>query len=693
MVDSCNLEDATDGSGNNVGDAIQLGTSSSWGYGRVVACQFQNLVSAIAIKGDAGGNNHQVELRGWSFGNISQLTDAGSFTTGYVYMEDYAGTGCERCEQPRRRSGDGRPAHRPDTRRHWEVPRRYRQQWELLQHSPIRLQGSSLRVNISGWRLTTFLPCESRVTDMDTTQTENRQKQGVLRAQSSILYLGLPLGVVVVLWYTYQTTHPYPVYGGGLFLEMSQQIANNGFVPPARITGYTPEGIPMAYPPLGFYVAAILTSIGAEPLALSRALPLIYIGLYTTVTYYFARDYFESKTAGSIATTLVGSCPAILWWHITAGGFIRSLAFLFVVCGLYAGLHYFNGYQVHWLAAATVSFAGVLLTHPVYSVFFVLTFIVLYESRDATAKGFVGSAIIGLGGLLLTSPWFLLVSLREGPLIYKHAAGTHGSIGFSLKAFINTLQAGKPAPPMVYWYVLGLTGAVYQIARDKYFFPAWFVVTGVFFSRPRFLGLITSLLATSLIVTVAIPRFTAVLDHLDVRTTGRTQLVAQATAVVIVVGAAITMGAGYTSPAGEDSFTMFYSEGDLAAMDWLEKNTKADATVLATGPVAEWIPYHTNRTIISSPWGAEWFSPENRKKWTRQYKQARGCRSAACLTSAVTLGAVIPDYVYISINTMSSKDVQALTQSLRDSPHYTIKHRTDTAIIVATHEFTANSTS
>jgi len=44
----------------------------------------------------------------------------------------------------------------------------------------------------------------------------------------------------------------------GLFYEFSRQIVLNNFAFPETIPYYSAEGIPFAYPPLSFYVQAIL---------------------------------------------------------------------------------------------------------------------------------------------------------------------------------------------------------------------------------------------------------------------------------------------------------------------------------------------------------------------------------------------------------------------------------------------------
>ena len=69
---------------------------------------------------------------------------------------------------------------------------------------------------------------------------------------SSIPPIVPALGAGLVVYTAYLLTHPYPALGGGLFLSMAEALVENGHALPARVAGYTPGGIPFAYPPLAF---------------------------------------------------------------------------------------------------------------------------------------------------------------------------------------------------------------------------------------------------------------------------------------------------------------------------------------------------------------------------------------------------------------------------------------------------------
>ncbi|MEA5386240.1 hypothetical protein VB779_03390 [Haloarculaceae archaeon H-GB11] len=96
---------------------------------------------------------------------------------------------------------------------------------------------------------------------------------------------GLPLGSRDRYWLAlatlpgfvavtaYLVTNPYPAYGAGLYAQIAGEILGNGYVPPTEIPGYTTDGVPFAYPPLQFYLFAVLLDIGVTPVTVARFLP------------------------------------------------------------------------------------------------------------------------------------------------------------------------------------------------------------------------------------------------------------------------------------------------------------------------------------------------------------------------------------------------------------------------------------
>ena len=189
---------------------------------------------------------------------------------------------------------------------------------------------------------------------------------------------------------------------------MAEALAENGYALPTRLAGYTPGGIPFAYPPLAFYSLAALLDAGVSPLALARFLPGLLTIVALVPTYALGRELLGSNGQAGFAAVIVASSPAVLTWHLSAGGVVRTFAFFFTVCGLYTGYRIFADGR-RWLFPTTILFGLVVLTHPLYPVPFGSGTLYFYLARDRSLRGLAYGTLVALGGATLASPWWLTV--------------------------------------------------------------------------------------------------------------------------------------------------------------------------------------------------------------------------------------------------------------------------------------------
>ena len=75
------------------------------------------------------------------------------------------------------------------------------------------------------------------------------------RTHRLLLATAVVLGVLVRLYPA--VTQDFALNDGALFYQMALEIKRAGFALPSA-TGYNADGIPFAYAPLGFYLAAAL---------------------------------------------------------------------------------------------------------------------------------------------------------------------------------------------------------------------------------------------------------------------------------------------------------------------------------------------------------------------------------------------------------------------------------------------------
>ncbi|WP_327053703.1 ArnT family glycosyltransferase [Halomicrococcus gelatinilyticus] len=490
-----------------------------------------------------------------------------------------------------------------------------------------------------------------------------------------LLWLAPALLAGLCILFFYLESHPYPAFGAGLYFSIADQISTSGYALPSRIPGYTAEGVPFAYPPLMFYVLAAMQDLtGLDAITISRFLPGIVTLAYLVPLYYTARDLLGSRAQATLSAFIVAVSPPVLQWHISAGGIVRAPAMLFALTGIYAGVRIFRAGDRNWFVPATVAFALTILTHPVYTVFFVVSFLLLYVRFDRSFDGLLWGAAVAAGGLAATAPWWLQVVTMHSPGVFTAAAGTHGGIGSSIPTIEHLVERRIEQMPLLsVWQVVPTVGCLYLVAKRKYFLPAWLLAAVLTVGKARFVFLVGAMVSAAFVVDGVLPRLrheAAVLDREVVVTVS----------VVLVVLLGVSSGALYAASdvdahAGSPSLPQFVDRSEMAAMDWAEENTAQSADFVVLGDAAEWFPQQTGRTILVGPWGVEWKGHDAYRSQLHQFRRLSLCRSANCLSAELERSDVQPDYVFVpkgqyTVRGMQKHQRATMTTTLLFSPGY-----------------------
>lgn len=522
---------------------------------------------------------------------------------------------------------------------------------------------------------------------MDTTRTRRARTDAtpyeLLAAHGR--WLALPLGAGLLVYAVYLLTHPYPAFGAGLFMSMADEISRTGYRLPAHVSHYTAEGIPFAYPPLGFYLAAAigdLTGVGA--LTLTRLLPGVVSVLYLVPAYLLGLVALRSRPRAAFVGVLVAVSPTIFQWHIGAGGFVRALAFLFLLAGLAAGLRLFRTRDAVWIAPGMVCFALTILSHPKYIVFYVLSYVVFWAVFDRSVEGLANGAFVGVGGVVLTAPWWGQVVATHGSGVFFQAAGTHREVGnvlLSLATLIDYRFVGPDVPWfLLAWRLLPVVGAGWLAWRRRFFLPAWLVATATLVGEARFVFLVGALATTAFL-------FDGVAPALRERVSaGRAARIAAA-ALVVVAGSGLAIGSAYAASeldahAGTATLPQYVDGDDLRAMEWASEGTSADAEFAVLGDAGEWFPYFTHRTNLIGPWGVEWRGDRAFRHQTNLFVHVSHCWWANCLTTAFAENDVQPNYLYVPRESYTVKGATkqprpTLLSSLRSSDRYEVVYENE----------------
>ncbi len=466
----------------------------------------------------------------------------------------------------------------------------------------------------------------------------------------------------LVVFAAYLVTHPYPAAGGGLYLAMADAVRTHGYQLPARIPRYTTNGIPFAYPPLMFYVAAFARDfLDSGPLTLTRFLPGLVTIASVVPVYFLGRELFDGHTdrnrRAALAAFVVAVSPAVFKWHLSAGGIVRAPAFLFTTTGLYAGMRLFREKRLRWAVAGATLFGLTILTHPSYPVFFATSYLVFFVVLDRSIAGLYRGMFVAAGGLLLAFPWWWQVIGVHGLDVFTRTAGSRLGIGQGLFWFPSKFLYATRTRFLAIWHVFTLVGIVTLTVRKRYFLPAWFATTVVVFPKPRFLMLVGAFVVSSVIFDW-LPRVQRSMASSSRSATVGSRRLPFVLLLILLSYGVVTGGlfaANYepvpTRPLHQlqqDPLPSYIDDDDMAAMQWVRERTPPDATVLVAGDAAEWFPVFAHRTVVASPWGAEWLPPDRRERQVSLYRESSTCASATCIERVLTKDDVSPDYVYLT---------------------------------------------
>ena len=499
------------------------------------------------------------------------------------------------------------------------------------------------------------------------------------------LWIGLSIGVALFVYVSYLVTHPYPAYGAGMYMQIVKQIQTNAFQPPLRIHHYSANGVPFAYPPLMFYVAAVVRSLGnIGPIAYARYVPGLVIIATVIPYYYLAKGFLHTSSKAGVATVVLATAPPVLTWHLSAGGIVRAPAFLLTVVGLFGGMRLFGAGDRRWLIPCAVLFGLTILSHPTYIVFFGVSYLLMFVFYDHSIRGLVDGAAIALGGVILAAPWWGWVIATHGISTIEAAAGTHsGLFGGVWRLYSLFVQPVIALNSISIFYIAAFLGAIYALNRRHFFLPTWMIVAGYLTDESRFIFVAGSMLISLLVLN-------GVRSRVINLSYSRQKLIVIAVvglAIVSVLSVGALFGASdIHSPAGSQTQPAFIDNKDTQAMGWVKENTDSSASFVVVGDTGEWFPYFTGRPLLDSLWGAEWLGHKQYNRQISLFESISQCDSSRCLTTTLNQANVHPQYVYLpkgkyTVRGQQVKTSPQMRSSMLASSKYKLAYENDEVMI------------
>ncbi len=471
----------------------------------------------------------------------------------------------------------------------------------------------------------------------------------------------------------------FPLNDGGMFLSMIHDLRANGFALPA-FTTYNHANIPFAYPPLGFYVGAFLATLGISAVDVLRWLPVTVNFLSIPAFYLLAKTLLKEEPRAVVATALFALVPSSFSWQIMGGGLTRAFGVLFILLALYSAHEMFQRGSWKFVILSILFCSLAVLSHPEVSLATVTGCALFWLFFGRTQRGILQAALVALGTLLLTAPWWGTVIARHGLAPFEDVFHSGAYTSIPLLGLFNELFSFDVW--MGLFRLLVIAGIVWSLFRREYFFVAWLAIpylieprsAAAFAFFPECIvaaGLFIDGLPT-LIDWIKKKRGLAVPQVEFTQRTGLSLLLFGIMILWFVQNALYDIALVNTSLKPPDP---------QQAMQWVRDHTPPDSQFLIltgnlgvmTDPIQEWFPAWSDRHSQSTLQGLEWTLGPQFFPRLGQLAELQKCRDVSCVEA--WSGKTGLTYTHILLE--KSDWMQPMLDSLKADANYSLLFEND----------------
>jgi hypothetical protein len=417
----------------------------------------------------------------------------------------------------------------------------------------------------------------------------------------------------------------FPLGDGGLFIAMINSIKANHYMLP-EFVAYNGFQIPFAYPPLGFYLAIIVSRLfGLSTLFVFRYLPLVINLLTIAVFVLLSFEILKDKPAAFISSIFFSIILQVYLWTIKGGGISRSPGFLFTALTIYLIFLYERKGGIYYLVAGFFSLSATILSHPEWALVAPVSVAVFFllKSRHSWKKRIQLMLALYIGAAMLTAPWWGTVLYRFGisPLMMAAQVAK-----MDLNQFVGNFLDGRMLSVDIvlrqdyFISFLAMVGVIVSLYKKDFFLPFWLVA--VYIAAPKnspIPGLIPLILLSAIgirgvdnfllnglyFLKAGQSVFKRLIDALI-----RAFSFFPASSIYLIIVIPLSLVNLIKQPVLHP-----IKQSDRAAMQFVAKNTPQDARFVVLTPLdwfeadaLEWFPLLADRQSLTTPQGLEWVS-------------------------------------------------------------------------------------
>lgn len=451
----------------------------------------------------------------------------------------------------------------------------------------------------------------------------------------SLVILLIAFGFGTLVRIQFVSDIDYPINDGGLFYQMVEDLLDNNLRIPAYTT-YNNAQIPYAYPPLAFYLMALIKLASRQTLLnLFRIVPMLVSVSIVFAFYFFAEKIFHDRIKTALSVLFFAMLPRTFEWFIMGGGITRGLGFLFAILAIVCIWEMF-GQNASWknIIGAIIFSSGCVLSHPETSLFviFIAGVLILYHRLNwANIKR---GLIVAAGVIICSLPWIISVYSYHGLEPFLGAGGTGHGDWLEIKNFLTLNFGFENSKFLTIYSVFALIALFIKKDRLIYFLSASILIGYFLFPRssPNLLTMFVSPLAA--VGFYEILAFSGVKDKQNASFIKSLESSLKSKLILIFMVAYLLLGVfsfKYIMVRDEVILT-----DDLIRMySWLDDNTNQDDNIMfypAAGAerfwwndfAAEWFPALTSNSNLTTVQGYEWIEGEFEQRVT-DYLYLRTC--------------------------------------------------------------------
>jgi hypothetical protein len=481
-------------------------------------------------------------------------------------------------------------------------------------------------------------------------------------------------------------TNGFPLNDGGMFYTMVHDLKANGYALP-QWTTYNQAEIPFAYPPLGFYAAALLSALTpASDLWIFLYLPALVNTLSILVFYKLARQVLNSRDCASLAVLIFALSPRSFLWQVMGGGVTRAFGMLFFLLMLWQAMQLFREYRNRHLFPAILFGAGAVLSHPQTAYHAALGGLLIFIFYGRNRSGIISALIFGAGVGLLTAPWSWTVLSRHGLEPFISAGQTSQR---TLESYLSLLRFdGLGDYLFLPVLLLAFIGVWVSLKKHEFFLIAWIVFACLIDPRG---GKGIALLSLSMLAGAGLLKLSAWISRSD---SGQLEVMFMKRRIKILL---FGLTLYFVMVAGIFDFQLVNTSlkaDDLALIEWVNENIAGgNAFLLATGrefsmsdPLQEWFPALTDQHSATTLQGLEWTLAEKFFPWHEQLVAFQHCADVNCVGEWSARNGVDPDYLIVMIPAVTDESdlaasLRSLAVSARVSALYILLYESNNALV------------